>query len=161
MSELWEIEKDEHGVNHWTINDGFDTSSCKTITIKCDYIEQTEIYLLKDWDNNELLVANNHYFDGGGYITIPIQEEFDISFIAENEHQFSIYDLNGEYSFNDGWSEMNMSYDDIAECINEKVLEEKKDEIGEDENEIVIDEILSDEGTDSETCLLKGQIEIE
>jgi hypothetical protein len=32
MDKLWQIKKDEHEVNHWTINENFDTTSCKTIT---------------------------------------------------------------------------------------------------------------------------------
>ena len=62
------------------------------------------------------------YFDGSSHITIPIEEGFDTSFIESEEHQFSVYDLDGSYAFCGGFSEMNMSYDDIAECINEKVF---------------------------------------
>tara|TARA_B000000565_G_C23697953_1_gene344607 strand:- start:368 stop:859 length:492 start_codon:yes stop_codon:yes gene_type:complete len=161
MSELWNIEKNESGIFVWKKNDSFDLSSCEKLTIKTDFIEQTETYLLKDWDNDELLVAKNNYFDGGGSITIPIEKEFDISFIENNEHQFSIYDLNGEYSFNDGWSDMNMSYDDIAECINEEEFENKKKELEEEDNQIIIDEILSDYGSDSDVCILKGEVNLE
>ena len=53
MDKLWQIKKDEHGVNHWTINENFDTSSCKTITIKCDYIEQSEVFILQDFNDDE------------------------------------------------------------------------------------------------------------
>ena len=158
---LWQIKKDEHGVNHWTINENFDTSSCKTITIKSDYVEQSEVYLLEDFDNDELLVAKNFYFDGSSHVAIPIEEGFDTSFIENEEHQFSVYDLDGCYAFLGGWSEMNMSYDDIAECINEEVFSNKKEELGEEDNETIIDEILYDYGTDTNTCLLKGKIEIE
>ena len=90
MDKLWQIKKDEHGVNHWTINENFDTSSCKTITIKCDYIEQSEVFILQDFNDDELLVSKNFYFDGSSHITIPIEEGFDTSFIESEEHQFSV-----------------------------------------------------------------------
>ena len=95
------------------------------------------------------------------HVTIPIEEKFDTSFIENEEHQFSVYDLDGSHAFLGGWSEMNMSYDDIAECMNEEVFSNKKEELGEEDNEIIIDEILSDYGTDTNTCLLKGKIQIE
>tara|TARA_S200000501_G_scaffold374924_1_gene425605 strand:- start:26 stop:424 length:399 start_codon:yes stop_codon:yes gene_type:complete len=95
------------------------------------------------------------------HVTIPIEEKFDTSFIENEEHQFSVYDLDGSHAFLGGWSEMNMSYDDIAECMNEEVFSNKKEELSEEDNEIIIDEILSDYGTDTNTCLLKGKIQIE
>ena len=161
MDKLWQIKKDEHGVNHWTINENFDTSRCKTITIKSDYVEQSEVFILQDFNDDELLVAKNFYFDGSSHVTIPIEEGFDTSFIENEENQFSVYDLDGSYAFCGGFSEMNMSYDDIAECINEEVFSNKKEELGEEDNEIIIDEILSDYGTDTNTCLLKEKIQIE
>ena len=95
------------------------------------------------------------------HVTIPIEEKFDTSFIENEEHQFSVYDLDGSHAFLGGWSEMNMSYEDIAECMNEEVFSNKKEELSEEDNEIIIDEILSDYGTDTNTCLLKGKIQIE
>ena len=95
------------------------------------------------------------------HVTIPIEEKFDTSFIENEEHQFSVYDLDGYHAFLGGCSKMNMSYDDIAECMNEEVFSNKKEELSEEDNEIIIDEILSDYGTDTNTCLLKGKIQIE
>ena len=61
MDKLWEIKKDEHGINHWTINENFDTSSCKTITIKSDYVEHSEVYLLEDFDNDAWYIDRYFY----------------------------------------------------------------------------------------------------
>ena len=54
-----------------------------------------------------------------------------------------------------------MSYDDIAECINEEEFENKKKELEEEDNQIIIDEILSDYGSDSDVCILKGEVNLE
>ena len=78
MDKLWQIKKDEHEVNHWTINENFDTSSCKTITIKSDYVEQSEVFILQDFNDDEKEELSSITKNITESLTILIEKKLDL-----------------------------------------------------------------------------------
>ena len=94
---LWSIEDDGNGNFFWQLEDSFDTSSLKKITLQCNNIEWIETYLYEDENGQSVQISKNHYFDNGT-IAIPIESDFKISLFDRGSHQFSIYDLDGNVS---------------------------------------------------------------
>ena len=130
---LWKLEKDNMDNFFWKLENNIDTSKIKTITLDCDSIEWVEKYIYKDDE-----IKKTHYFDKGS-ISIPINEEFDINIFNKGLHHFSIYDLDGKYTFIGGYNEFDPDEDELIDSYGDDILD-----------------LLDDEGTDSSTIILSG-----
>ena len=130
---LWKLKKDNESHFFWSLEDSIDTSKFKTITLHCDSIEWVEKYL---YENEE--IKKIHSFDRGS-ITIPVNEEFDISIFNSGLHHFSIYDLGGTYSFLGGYHEFDPEEGELIDSYGDRVFD-----------------LLDDIGTDSSTIILSG-----
>ena len=129
----WKLEKDNEDNFLWELEDSIDASNFKTITLHCDSIEWIEKYI---YENEE--IKKIHSFDSGS-ITIPVNEEFDVSIFNSGLHNFSIYDLGGKYSFLGGYKEFDPEEDELIDSYGDDVFD-----------------LLDDEGTDSSTIILAG-----
>jgi hypothetical protein len=130
---LWKLKKDNESHFFWSLEDSIDTSKFKTITLHSDSIEWVEKYL---YENEE--IKKIHSFDRGS-ITIPVNEEFDISIFNSGLHHFSIYDLGGTYSFLGGYHEFDPEEGELIDSYGDRVFD-----------------LLDDIGTDSSTIILSG-----
>ena len=130
---LWKLKKDNESHFFWSLEDSIDTSKFKTITLHCDSIEWVEKYL---YENEE--IKKIHSFDRGS-ITIPVNEEFDISIFNSGLHHFSIYDLGGTYSFLGGYQEFDPEEGELIDSYGDSIFD-----------------LLDDLGTDSSTIILSG-----
>ena len=99
---LWSINSLENENYIWKLNDSFDISSLKTITLWCNDIEWIETYSYEDENGQNVQINKNHCFDNGTII-IPIESESEITLFNSGSHQFSIYDIDGHYSFLGGY----------------------------------------------------------
>ena len=130
---IWNIEKDNEDNFFWKLDDGINTSKMKIITLNCDNIEWVERYI---YDNVE--IKKIHYYEKG-YISIPVNNEFDINIFKKGLHHFSIYDLDGMYSFIGGYIECEPDEDELIDSYGDDVFD-----------------LLDAEGTDSSTIILSG-----
>ena len=130
---LWKLKKDNESHFFWSLEDSIDTSKFKTITLHCDSIEWVEKYL---YENEE--IKKIHSFDRGS-ITIPVNEEFDISIFNSRIHHFSIYDLGGTYSLLGGYQEFDPEEGELIDSYGDSIFD-----------------LLDDLGTDSSTIILSG-----
>ena len=130
---LWNLEKDNMDNFFWELENTIDTSKMKIITLDCDSIEWVEKYI---YENDE--IKKIHYFDKGS-ISIPINDEFDINIFNNGLHHFSIYDLDGKYTFIGGYNECDPDEDELIDSYGDDVFD-----------------LLDDEGTDSSTIILSG-----
>jgi len=130
---LWKLEKDNEDNFLWELEDSIDASKFNTITLHCDSIEWIEKYI---YENEE--IKKIHSFDSGS-ITIPVNEEFDVSIFNSGLHNFSIYDLDGKYSFLGGYKEFDPEEDELIDSYGDDIFD-----------------LLDDEGTDSSTIILSG-----
>ena len=129
----WKLEKDNEDNFLWELEDSIDASKFNTITLHCDSIEWIEKYI---YENEE--IKKKHFFDSGS-ITIPVNEEFDVSIFNSGLHNFSIYDLGGKYSFLGGYKEFDPEEDELIDSYGDDVFD-----------------LLDDEGTVSSTIILSG-----
>ena len=139
---LWSIEDEGNGNFFWKLEDSFDTSSLKKITLQCNNIEWIEAYLYEDENGQSVPISKNHYFDNGT-ITIPVESDFKISLFDRGNHQFSIYDLDGKYSFLGGYYEFDPDEDSLIDSYGDDIFEE-----------------LDNIGTDSSFVILSGKVSL-
>ena len=130
---LWKLKKDNEDNFLWELEDSIDDSKFKTITLHCDSIEWVEKYI---YEKEEIKIT--HSYDRGS-ITIPVNEEFDVSIFNSGLHNFSIYDLDGKYSFLGGYKEFDPEEDELIDSYGDDIFD-----------------LLDDEGTDSSTIILSG-----
>ena len=130
---LWKLEKDNEDNFLWELEDSIDASKFNTITLHCDSIEWIEKYI---YENEE--IKKKHFFDSGS-ITIPVNKEFDVSIFNSGLHNFSIYDLDGKYSFLGGHKEFDPEEDELIDSYGDDIFD-----------------LLDYEGTDSSTIILSG-----
>jgi len=133
---LWSINSVENENYIWKLNDSFDISSLKTITLWCNDIEWIETYSYEDENGQNVQINKNHCFDNGT-ITIPIESESEITLFNSGSHQFSIYDIDGHYSFLGGYYYYKPDQESLIDLYGDDIFEDL-DNIGSDSNIVLL-----------------------
>ena len=83
-----------------------------------------------------LQINKNHCFDNGT-ITIPIESESEITLFNSGSHQFSIYDIDGHYSFLGGYYYYKPDQESLIDLYGDDIFEDL-DNIGSDSNIVLL-----------------------
>mgnify|MGYP006105390799 FL=1 len=132
---LWYNEKNEDGHILWSKKDNIHSDSTKTIRLESSDIEWIETYSYKG-----CIITKTHYFSSGR-ITISIDSGLDLSIFKNNSHQFSIYDLDGKYSFKGGDFDLHPDEDSLKSDYGWDNVFEELDYIGTDSSQVVLSSI--------------------
>lgn len=132
---IWSIQDDIDGNFVWKLNDNFSASSSRKITLQSSNIEWVETYLYQDET-----IVKTHYFSKGE-ITIPVDSDLDLSIFKNTTHQFSIYDLDGKYSFKGGDFDLDPDEDSLKSDYEWDNVFEELDYIGTDSSQVTLSSI--------------------
>ena len=139
----WELKKVDTDNFHWKLDNDLEVSSFKKITLNCNNIEWIEKFIYETEEGETILINKIHSFDRGS-IRVPISSSFPMDVFGNGTHYFSLYDLDGDYSFQGG-------YYDYEPDDEESLIDLYGDDIFEE---------LDNIGTDTSTVILSGSITI-
>lgn len=136
---LWSNKKNDDGHILWKKEDNTHSDSSKTISLVSSDIEWIETYSYKG-----SIITKTHYFSSGR-ITISIDSDFDLSIFKNTTHQFSIYDLDGKYSFTGGDFDLDPDEDSLKSNFEWDNVFEELDYIGTDSSQVTLSSINIEE----------------
>ena len=140
----WKLKKVDNDIFLWELNNKIETSSLKKATLNCDSIDWIEKYNYENEKGEVILINKIHSFDRG-YIRVPTGTDFPLDIFENGTHQFSLYDLEGNYSFQGGYYDYEPDDEDsLIDLYGDDIFEE-----------------LDNIGTDSSTVILSGKINLE
>jgi len=132
---LWSYKKNDNGHILWKKENNIHSDSSKTISLVSSDIEWIETYCYK-----ESIITKTHYFSSGK-ITISIDSDLDLRIFKNTTHQFSIYDLDGKYSFKGGDFDLDPDEDSLKSEYEWDNVFEELDYIGTDSSQVTLPSI--------------------
>lgn len=114
---LWKFQKDNLDNFLWKLENSVDVLKRKIIKLDCDGVDWVEKYIYRGSEIKKI-----HCFDKGS-ILIPVDEEFNINIFNKGFHHFSIYDLDGKYTFIGGYNEFDPNKDELIDCYGNDIFD--------------------------------------